>query len=337
MRKTIITAFLAFCLSFSAWANEGAFKDNRPDSYVVKKGDTLWDISNVFLKTPWYWPEIWHVNQQIANPHLIYPGDVISLIYIDGKPYLTVDRNIRLSPQIRYENIDQAISAIPLDVINSFLSRSRIVEEGELEKAPYVISGKEKRLIMASGDDLYARGSFPEDIPSYGFYRKAETYKDPKTKEVLGVLATDIATGDMLALNKDVATLKVVRATEEIRVGDRLLPHTDALFDSTFFPSSPEKEIEGSIIGVEEGVSQVGMLSVVIINKGARESLKPGNILIIYKRSLSVKDRIAKDTVELPEEQAGMVMIFKAFEKLSLGLVLKADRGITTEDIVRNP
>lgn len=336
MRKMLTSVILVLGVLFATFAQSADFKADRPDNYTVKKGDTLWDISNLFLKSPWLWPEIWHVNPQIKNPHLIYPGDVISLIYIDGKPYLTVNR-AGVGPQIRYEPIDTAISTLPLDAINSFLSKSRVVDDAMLKAAPYVVAGQEKRLIMGKNDELYARGEFANDIPSYGFFRKDKKYVDPDTKEALGMMANYMGTGDMLALNQSIATLVVSDAAQEIRVGDRLLPSMQGVFNSTFFPSAPESSLEGRIIGVEDGVSQVGNLSVVIINKGSREGLVPGNVLKIIKRGTKVKDRVANEMIELPEVQSGTLMVFQVFDKLSLGLVLEADRGITTEDIVRNP
>lgn len=339
MKKTLLGLMGALLLS-QALAQEPAFKADYPERYTVVKGDTLWDISNRFLRTPWSWPEIWHVNPQIANPHLIYPGDVIRLVYLDGKPRLTVDRGervVKLSPQVRYVEGDDAIPAIPLDRINNFLSRSRIVTAEELEKAPHVVSGEAKRLVLGKDDTLYARGEFDPDIDVYGVFRRGETYVDPETGELLGVQALDIATGKMRALEGQIATLRMTRTTEEVRVGDRLLVEEERAIDSTFFPSAPKGEVEATIIAVEGGVTQVGKLDVVVINRGARESMEVGNVLAVYKRGGQIRDRVKGDMVELPDERAGLVMIFRTFEKLSLGLVLEADRPLSIKDLVRNP
>lgn len=345
----IITALLLSLICVLSSHADERFRDNFPERYTVKKGDTLWEISSKFLKSPWFWPEIWHINQQIANPHLIFPGDVIALIYVDGQPRLTVNRTTRLvpsgtdrlSPQIRATPIEDAIPAIPLDEINSWLLRNRVLDTGVLEAAPYVIAGQEQRLILGSGDRLYARGQFANNIPNYGIYRKGQNYVDPDTKEVLGVQAIDIGGVNMRALDNDIATLSVTRSTGDIRVGDSILPTAERAIQPTFFPSKPEQDIEGKIISAERGVNQVAMLDVIAINRGERDGLKAGNVLSIYKRGEVVKDPFVKQrkdkVVQLPDERAGLMMIFQTFDKMSLALVLKADRGIKVGDYVRQP
>ena len=171
MKRCILGLFAACLLYGQALAEEVLLRDDYPENYTVVKGDTLWDISNTFLQNPWMWPEIWHVNPQIANPHLIYPGDNIRLIYLDGRPRLIVDRSnkvVKLSPKIRYLDEDQAISTIPLDAINNFLTRSRITTENALEAAPYVVSGHSQRLLAGKGDRVYARGGFDPGFAGYG-------------------------------------------------------------------------------------------------------------------------------------------------------------------------
>lgn len=339
MKKRIL-GLLGVCLLLTqAIAEEPQLKDNYPEQHTVVKGDTLWDISNTFLNNPWMWPEIWHVNPQIKNPHLIYPGDVVRLVYFDGKPRITVDRNrvVKLSPTIREVEQGDAIPSIPLDKLNKFLSRSRIVTAQQLAAAPHVVSGESKRLVLGKGDRLYARGEFDDSISVYGVYRKGDTYLDPETGEVLGVQALDIGSGRMRALEGDIATLLMTRTTEEVRVGDRLLIEEQRPIDSTFFPSAPEGEVDASIIAVEGGVTQVGNMDVVVINRGDREGMKVGNVLAVYKLGGTVKDRVKGDIVNLPDERAGLVMVFRTFEKLSLGLVLEADRPLAVKDRVRNP
>lgn len=339
MKKRILGLLGAVLLS-QAMAQEPQLRADYPEEYTVVKGDTLWDISNTFLSTPWYWPEIWHVNPQIENPHLIYPGDIIRLVYFDGKPRLTLDRSnrvVKLSPKMRVVDQGEAIPAIPLDDINNFLSRSRVVSLEELERAPHVVSGEAKRLVLGKGDRLYARGEFDDDVYVYGIYRKGDTYYDPDTGELLGVQAMDIGSGRMRAVEDGIATLLMTRTTEEVRVGDRLLTEEERAIDSTFFPSAPDHEVNASIIAVEGGISQVGKMDVVVINRGEREGMLVGNVLAVYKRGGLIKDRVKGDMVRLPDERAGLVMVFRTFEKLSLGLVLEAERPLAIKDIVRNP
>lgn len=350
MKHTVRGFLLLLAVIFSAnlYSQDSLLRDNIPDRYIVKKGDTLWDISSLYLKSPWYWPEIWHANPQIPNPHLIFPGDVISLIYIDGKPRLTVNRTVKLkpgteklSPQVRELDIANAIPAIPLEEINSFLSKTRILDDGVLEAAPYVIAGQESRLILAVGDRLFARGEFADNIPSYGLYRKGQVYTDPVTEEVLGVEATDLGSANMRAIDGEVATLSVTRSSADVRLGDRILPKAERLVETTFFPSKPETIMDGSIISVEGGVSQVGLLDVITLDRGQRDGLEVGNVLAIYKIGDVITDKLAqkrKDRkVKLPDEKAGLAMVFQSFDKMSLAIVLHADRGITVGDSVRNP
>lgn len=337
MKKCILGLLGAIVLATQVNADEVKLRADYPEQHVVVKGDTLWDISNTFLNTPWMWPEIWHVNPQIDNPHLIYPGDVVRLVYLDGKPRIVIDRVVKLSPQMRVVDEREAIASIPLDRINSFLSRSRVVNPGVLEIAPYVISGEDKRLLTGEGDRVYVRGDFDASIGAYGVYRQGQVYKDPKTGEVLGVEATDIASGRMRALEDSIATLAITRSTQEVRIGDRLLEDEERSIESTFYPSAPDVAVDGEIIAVESGLTQVGKLSVVVLNRGEREGIKTGNVLAIYKRGGQVRDRIKGDMVTLPNERGGLLMVFRTFEKLSLGLVLEADRPLSTNDIVKNP
>ena len=331
--------FLTLCFTAVALLATAAdpFNDNIPDRYTVKRGDTLWDISESYLRDPWLWPEIWYANPQIANPHLIYPGDVIKLIYIDGQPRLTVQRHVKLSPEIREEDHDAAIPSIPLEVITNFLSRNRVVDEDAFEMAPYVLAGAKKKLLTGVGDDLYARGDFSEGIPVYGIYRRGDPYIDPETDKVLGLRAEDIGTGKIKAIESDIATLGATRSVKEIRVKDRLLPHEQRRIEPTFFPSAPEQDVEGVIIAVEGGVSQVGPLDVVAINRGEREGLAEGNVLAIYRLGEIITDRVVGKKVKLPDERAGLLMVFRTFEKMSFGLVLQADRPLSITDIVKNP
>ena len=315
-------------------------RDPVPTTYTVVKGDTLWDISETFLQNPWMWPEIWHVNAQIENPHLIYPGDVIRLIFVDGKPRLTLDNSGRihkLSPSARVVSLGDAIETIPLDRINSFLSQSRVVSKEELKLAPYVLEGTGDHLIVGAGDKAYVRGQVDGRFSGYGIYRKGQEFRDPETNERLGIQAIDIGAGEVRQINGEIVTFYVNRANEEVRAGDRLLREEERAIESSFQPSGPSAEVSGVILAVEGGVSQVGKMDVVVINKGAREGIEPGNVMAVFKRGKKISDRVKGGRVKLPDERAGLIMIFRAFEKVSYALVLQADQGIKTNDIVKNP
>lgn len=339
MKKTLLGIVAACAIAIAAIAAEAPFNENVPEKYTVKKGDTLWDISDLYLRDPWLWPEIWYANPQIANPHLIYPGDIISMVYIDGRPRLMLekrDRRVKLSPEVKVVPESEAIPALPLDIINSFLTRNRIVTQEEIDAAPYVVAGHEKKLLSGSGDTFYARGQFDE-TPTYGLYRVGAPYVDPVTQEILGIRAQDVGSAKVQKVADDIATMLATRSLEEVRIGERLLPHEERPLKSIFYPSAPESTVEGEIMAVEGGLTQIGHLDVVSINRGEREGLEAGNILAIFKRGEEVTDYIAKEKINLPNEQAGLLMIFRAFEKMSYGLVIKAERPLAVNDIVKNP
>lgn len=338
MRK-LRYAVAAVMLLATSWAvaQGPEFRSDHPERYTVVKGDTLWDISSRFLNNPWYWPEIWHVNPQVANPHLIYPGDELALVYIDGQPRLTkVDSGVvRLSPQVRSEPIDTPIPAIPLDAIRSFLSDTRIVTEAEIEAAPYVLEGEEGRIVTGAGDRVYARGEAPSR--SLGIFRQNNRYVDPETNEFLGLEARSIGGGDVVSESGDVITLRLTRSREEVRIGDRLLESEDRRINTQFVPSSPADDISGTMIAVENGVTQIGQYNVVVVNRGEREGLEVGNVLAVFKAGNMVRDPYTREMVRLPDERAGLMMIFQTYEKLSYGLILTATRSLSVGDRVGNP
>jgi LysM domain len=345
MKKTVLGCILALVVSLgfqAATVQAGdvlALKDGHPQTYVVKKGDTLWDISQMFLSDPWLWPEIWHVNPQIDNPHLIYPGDELNLIYIDGRPKLVVKRgkDVKLSPHVRISELDKAIPAIPLDAISPFLTDSRVVESEQLKSAPYVLAGSGGHIVSGAGDQLFARGEFKEGEETFGIFRPGDAYIDPDTEELLGYQAFSIASAKVINVEGDVATLALNQTSEEVRRGDRLLPDEERQISSTFYPSAPEEDTDGYIIAVEGGVSQIGSMDVVVINKGARDGLVIGHVLAIHRVGENVRDPITGEIVKIPDARAGLLMIFRTFEKVSYGLVLKATRSLSVMDKVKNP
>ncbi|MCY1354458.1 spore coat assembly protein SafA [compost metagenome] len=341
MRKTLL-ALLLLAAGGVAQADV-QLREGHPDRYTVVKGDTLWDISGKFLREPWKWPEIWHANPQIENPHLIYPGDQLSLIYVDGQPRLVLDRGasrgtIKLSPQVRSTPMAEAIPTIPLEAINSFLLSNRIVDTPEaFEGRPYVVAGNAERVVSGAGDRVYARGLLEPGVPNFGIFRQGRTYLDPETQEFLGINADDIGSGNVVAEEGDITTLELNRSTQEVRLGDRLFPTEERAINSTFMPSEPSGEVQGVILDVPRGVTQIGQFDVVTINKGQRDGLAEGNVLAVYKTGETVRDRVTGEAVKIPDERAGLLMVFRTYDKLSYGLILGATRQLAVLDKVRNP
>ena len=323
--RTLSACLLVASLLFSSWLSAAVtLNDGVPETYIVKKGDTLWGISGMYLQRPWLWPELWDVNPQIDNPHLIYPGDELHLVWIDGEPRLRLQRgrNVKLNPNMRVSELDLAIPIIPLDEIGAFLLRHRILDGEELNESAYVVAGAQGHLISSPGDIIYGRGKFDENERAFGIYRPGDTYRDPLTEELLGYQAKDIGNAQLLSASReDVKELEVTRVTEEVRITDRLLPMEERVLDATFHPRAPSVTIEdGFMIAVDGGVSQVGTMNIVVLNKGKRDGLEIGHVLAIYQAGELVFDELAKSNVQLPDS-----------------IVLKANRPLKILDKVKNP
>ncbi|TQV88626.1 LysM peptidoglycan-binding domain-containing protein [Aliikangiella coralliicola] len=363
--KKLTIGILSTLLSLSAWFSSAAeLKQNHPEFHIVQPGDTLWDISEKFLDTPWLWPEIWHVNNQVDNPHLIFPGDIIALVYVDGQPRITKTNRlpngtIKLRPKARELSADSAISTLPLDAILPFLTSAQVVSESQIEDSPYVVGSDSDRLLAAENNKVYVRGILDEAAQKYTFFRKGDPYIDPETGEMLGIEAIHIAEG-LKEVSGDPSVMRLKKSVQELRRGDRAWPTNEEQLRPVYFPHSPKSFDGGQIISVYGGVQQIGQYDVVVINRGEREMMEVGHVLSIYKKGETIVDDIAtkrrqeddsvsaltkfkesitntKQEVKLPDELAGRLMIFRTFEKVSLGLVLKAEKTIHVYDKVKMP
>ncbi len=312
-----------------------------PLTYTVQAGDTLWDISTLFLRDPWRWRELWSSNPQVDNPHLIYPGDTLSLRWEAGEPRLvrTDEGVIKLSPSMRASPLDLAIPAIPRQQIGPFLRQHRVAEVIALDRAPYIVAGEAGRLISGVGDTVYGKGAW-QTARSYRLVRRAEKLKDPISGEGLGIFVTDVGQARLQnsPSEEGMVALTVAEMREEIRIGDRLLPVTESAVESTYQPQAPETTIDGAyVIAVAGGVTQIGALDIVVINRGARESLRVGDVLAIDHAGERVQDSVTGKQVRLPDKQAGVLMVFSVYERASFGLVLEAKRPLAVGDKLRNP
>jgi len=330
---------------------------NAPQSYVVKRGDTLWGIAKVFLRDPWYWPEIWQVNPQIKNPHLIYPGDTLRLVYINGQPRVVVQRgelqfeqgsDAHVVPRVRSEPYDGAVATIPYEAVAAFMSRPTVLSREQIEAAPYVLATRDLHLIMSDGDTVYARGfTGPAELGMhYNMVRVGEALRDPDDNRVLGYDGVYLGTGHVIRQG-DPVTLVMTESARETEAGDKLIPGgVDVPLD--FIPSPPKVKVNGVIIHVSDGVDVIGQYQVVVINRGARDGLMPGNVLGIYDTGPVVDDNYSKGflnsmshlgekKVQLPSERTGTFMVFKTFDSLSYGLVMEATNIIHVMDKVENP
>jgi hypothetical protein len=340
-----------------------ALRDDVPGQYMVKKGDTLWAISSLFLRDPWLWPEIWYFNPQINNPHLIYPGDVLTLVYIDGKPQLRLSRDgdvstsiiepvtaptvsapagiqtFKVSPRVRGEGLDKAIPTIPIDVIEPFLIKPRIVTRQELEAAPYILSSLDRHLVTATGNTVYARGLVDEGDVRYNIFRPGRELKDPRTGETLGYETTLVSEAKLVRTG-DPATLILTRSLRETLNGDRILPADRGAISHSFLPKPPATTVNGQIIALFDAISQTAQRQVVIINLGDRQGIEIGTVLAIEQAGGEVRDNYArrgKAIITLPNARAGLLMVFRVFDRVSYGLIMDSQRPIHLNDYVLNP
>lgn len=313
-------------------------RDDAPLTYVVKKGDTLWDIAGYFLNKPWYWPELWYANPDIANPHLIYPGDVLHLIYVDGRPQLRrgPGPGARLSPRARDLPIADAIPTIPLDAIHQFLNGPRLVTKDELEKAPYLIDFADKHLVGSAGNLIYIGNAAQNSGQNYQLVRPGEAYVDPDTGDILGFEAKAIGN---VAIHKfaEISTGVIARSFQEASPGDRLLPLEDTPLTSNFYPRAPKQQVHGQIISVYGGVAQIGQYQIVTLNRGTSNGIRRGHVLDIYQVGRQARDPVTGKQVVLPPLKAGTLMVFRVKDRVSFGLVMRATRAIHVLDSVRNP
>lgn len=351
--RALITSALVSYAGLTASAVE--LKDGHPDVYYVKQGDTLWDISSTFLDSPWQWPELWHVNQEIDNPHLIYPGDVIRLVYVDGKPRLELERGaeteqvkmltdgsvVKLTPKARVSSLDTAIPTIPLDAIQHFLRDALVLTADEIDQAPYVVGGQDKRVIFGKDDTIYARDTHTkwETLnQGYGIYRVGERYVDPQTREVLGYEALQIGSGKVIGHEGEVITLYMMNTRESVRARDRVLSTRERKMTSLFHPSAPDEDINATVIRfLGNNVTSAARNDIVVINKGARDGLKEGNVLAIQQRGEQALDTMRGDRVQLPSVNAGTLILFRTFEKVSYGLIIRSTLPVHLGDLAVKP
>lgn len=317
-------------------------RENAPLRYVVKKGDTLWDISGKFLRDAWQWPEIWYVNDKIKNPHLIYPGDVLTLIWVDGHPQLVADGGMsmngaRLSPVVRAEDRSRAIPAIPMEAIADFLQKARVVDPDDLKNAPYVVAFMDAQVTAGAGASAYVKNLVAGPNAAYNVVRLGRKFRDPKTDEELGWEAIPI--GDVEVSNFDkISTVNIVTSVREVRAGDQLIEPEKESFDAFFYPKLSSKPIEGQILSQLEGTGNIGQYSIVALNRGAREGVERGDVFKVFQSGRSTRDPYNTETrVALPEVEAGQMMVFKVNDKVSYALVLTAWRAITTLDRFATP
>lgn len=344
-----------------------ALHPNAPDSYTVKAGDTLWHISGMFLRQPWRWPELWGMNMQaIANPHLIYPGQVLYLEKSNGYARLSTSRNgatptIKLSPQVRSQSLsDLALPTLQMHIIEAFMSEPLVVQSDEVDNAPRIIAGDDERMLRAPGDRAYVRG--PAQAPlvleastpsTYRVFRQATPLRDPLTKEVLGYEAQYLgkaelergespskATQDGSAAPYSPASITILQTKEELIPGDRLLPEPPRQY-LNFVPHAPESDVNARVVSIYgSNAARYGtQYQVVAINKGTQDGITPGVVLSLMTQGEKIKDKTTpqRETVQLPDEENGLAMVFRSFDRVSYALIMDIQRGVQVGDRLTQP
>jgi len=297
MHRKILFSMVLFLSSPLLWAADIQLNPAHPQSYTVVKGDTLWDIAGRFLAHPWQWPEVWEVNPQIRNPNLIYPGDEITLSERDGKPVLSLrrlsERHIKLTPTVRESARDTPIPVIPLDAINQFLSRPLVLTKAQIDRAPYVVGALDGHLVVGGDSRIYVRGLTEAHGHKLSIFRPGRPYIDPATGRNLGFEALHIGDMELVEAGETSAGL-VTWTNREILKGDRLLPQEEQEYPA-FLPKAPATAIDGMIMSVVDGVTQIGQHKVVVVNKGSADGLAIGDVLAIFQRGQEIADPIGSE------------------------------------------
>ena len=322
-----------------------------PQEYTVQVGDTLWDIAATFLRDPWYWPEVWYVNPQVENPHLICPGDVLALVTIDGQQRITNIRasTYRVSPSARVTPLSESITSIPYEQIAAFLSKGLVLEKSQADQLPYILATRGDHMMASAGNDIYIRGGQPSaNGTRFSVVHVGDELRDPDDNDLIGYQGIYVGEGSQ-SRGGDPATVSLTDTNREALTGDRLVPETVDI-PLNFFPKAPDINIDGRIISVVDGVSLIGQYQVVVLNRGARNGLAPGDVLSVFQAGETVRDRYANgsflggsggfmggESVTLPDEEAGTIMIFKVYDRIGYGLVMEATSDIHVLDAVRNP
>ena len=351
MLKKILLIVLSVSFSMFIVADELTIKPNAPKSYVVKKGDTLWDISGVFLNKPWLWPKLWRWNSEIKNPHLIYPGDKLSLVYDkQGQPMLVKGKPVLIwSPKIRTKLKEQnPITTLPLSVISPYIKYNNIITDELISALPVVIGSDEGYTSSIEGFKVYVKGEL-EVGKSYAIYQKGSAIIDPQTGEKLGSYSTLIATAKAIRAgelnNKVPATLYVDSVKQGIRAGYYVMPVNEGqLLPAYFTMQAANKSVRGMIIKLTTVGREFGKLDVVMINRGQQDAILQGDVLSIKRKSPGVIETrngpiYSKDVSDfvMPEEIIGNLMIFKVYQKVSMGLILKTKKSVRFDDVVTSP
>jgi hypothetical protein len=271
--------------------------DNPPQTYTVRSGDTLWGIAGRYLRDPWRWPEIWDSNRELGDPDLIYPGDVLELSYRNGRPRVGLRgglRTVKLSPRVRVTPLKMPVPTIPLGSIQPFLSRPYVLDKAQIDAAPYVVDFPDEHIVAGLNDSVYVRSLFGAEGTRYSIVRPGEPYKDPDSGAILGYKALFVADA-VLERPGDPAKVTISSMDLETGIGDRVLSAGEDEPFTSFFPRAAPRGTKARIISVLNGVSQIGQFNVVVLNRGSRDGLQPGDVLDVFSGGEERRDQVRTD------------------------------------------
>jgi LysM repeat protein len=326
---------------------------NAPDSHTVQRGDTLWDISKLFLKTPWRWPELWGMNMdQIRNPHLIYPGQVLVLVKDGGRARLVLGQpaggggTVKLSPRSRASLLDNgAIASVPLHLIGPFLNEAVVFNTNELDDSPRVVATQEGRVMVSRGETAYVRGDL-KGQREFRVFREANPLRDPETNEVLGYEANYVGLAEQTRAGgvseKDgaivPASFTVTSVRQEVGVGDRLAPVPQRDY-SAYVPHAPGRAMSGRIVSIYGEALSAGQNQIVALNRGARDGMERGHVMALWRAGNATVDRTSVDKakLQLPDERVGLLFVFRVFDRVSYALILQSQDPVRRGDRFTQP
>jgi hypothetical protein len=400
MFKPILPILLGLLCSFGVFAQQVELQSDHPETYTVVRGDTLWDIAERFLQNPWLWPEIWQANPQIENPHLIYPGDVIRLVYVDGQPRLRVDRGekpiVRLSPRVRATPLSEAVQPIDLDDIRKYFEKRTVLDSGDFESLPYVVALEEERPVGTMGQRVYVRGldaevgdtialvqptlhfmEVPESFPwsesdltadsreweypggmsiwdhTSAWWNRSAMKGYNKNVRDLGYEVVQTAVAEVIATG-DPTSLLIVSISREVKPGNLAVPVFTTDFEQEYMPRPPAQVPDDTrVLAITKSLFGAGHTEVVVINRGAADGITDGEVFSVHYEGKQIRDEVKypKDDahtffsrdrrqaakVTLPDEYAGHVMVFKTYENISYGLIMRSKRSIQVNNLLKAP
>lgn len=314
---------------------------SAPTRYVVVKGDTLWDISSRFLSNPWLWPEIWLVNPQIKNPHLIYPGDIVSLEWINGRPVLRIERDDgvkRLKPLVKTTPLPQPVPALPMEAIQSFIEHARFIDETAAATAPYILAPADGHLMAAKGMDVYARGFGDDQTETWQIIRAGQHYYDPVTKELLGREGISVGEAEVLQAG-DPARLKISDSLREALRGDYLFPVAEEEFIPELLLQPVPEGTEARVVAGFDVITRIGQYQIITLNCGSEHDLELGATFEGFGQDSVITDTVRGkgEKVALPGEYRGLAVVFRVDKKVAHALVMNAEQAMRVGDYLRSP